>query len=133
LTTRHGVWYPINLLAGLAVPGMGEMPLAELEAFHAAWLLFAVCIHATLSLLFGLAYAFVLPRLRPIPSPLAWGGLVMPMLWTGTSYGLMGVVNPLLRDHVDWPWFVFSQFIFGVTAAIVVVRSEKIPVSPLGR
>lgn len=133
LATHHGIWYPINLLAGMVVPDMGRLPETDLEAFHASWLLIAVGIHATLSLAFGLAYPLVLPRLRPIPGPLAWGGIVLPMLWTGTSYGLMGVVNPLLRAHVDWPWFVFSQFVFGVTAAIVVMRSEKIPVPPVGR
>jgi hypothetical protein len=132
LATRRGIWYPINLLAGMVVPGMDNLPPAELEVFNASWLAIAIVLHAALSLSFGLAYPLVLPRLRPIPGPLAWGGLVMPMLWTGSSYGLMGVVNPLLRERVDWPWFIFSQFVFGVTAAIVVLRTELIHVPPAG-
>ena len=82
-------------------------------------------------LLAGVAVPSLILRLTP--RPLAWGGLVMPMLWTGSSYGLMGVVNPVLRDRVDWPWFIFSQFVFGVAAAIVVVRTETIAVPPAGR
>jgi hypothetical protein len=132
LVTRRGIWYPVNLLAGMVVPGMDQLPNAELEAFHGTWFAIAVGIHLALSLAFGLAYPLVLPRIRPIPGPLAWGGLVLPVLWTGSSYGLMGVVNPLLRDRVVWPWFIFSQFVFGVAASIVVVRSEKIHVPPAG-
>ena len=71
-------------------------------------------------------------RLPPIPAPIATGGLLMPLVWTGASYGLMGVANPLLQEYVEWPWFVASQFAFGVTAAIVVVRTEKIAVPPAG-
>jgi len=78
-------------------------------------------------------YGLLLPRLRPIPGPMAWGGLVMPLLWTGISYGLMGVVNPVLQQRVDWPWFIASQFVFGVAAAIVVVRSETVHIPPAGR
>jgi hypothetical protein len=132
LVTRRGIWYPVNLLAGMVVPGMDELPPADLHAFNATWLAIAVGIHAALSISFGLAYPLVLPRLRPIPAPMAWGGLVLPMLWTGSSYGLMGVVNPVLRERVDWPWFIFSQFVFGVVAAIVVVRSEMVHVPPAG-
>ena len=44
----------------------------------------------------------------------------------------MGVVNPVLQEHVDWPWFIVSQFVFGVAAAVVVLRSEKVPVPPAG-
>ena len=40
--------------------------------------------------------------------------------------------NPLLRDRVNWPWFIFSQFVFGVVAAVVVVRTETIHVPPAG-
>ena len=57
----------------------------------------------------------------------------MPLLWTAVSYGLMGVVNPLLQERVDWPWFIASQFVFGVAAAIVVDRSEQIYIPPAGR
>jgi hypothetical protein len=63
---------------------------------------------------------------------LFWGGVVLPLLWTGASYGLMGVVNPLLEQKVDWPWFIASQFVFGVTAAVVVMFSETIRVPPAG-
>jgi hypothetical protein len=49
------------------------------------------------------------------------------------SFGLMGVVNPLLQQRVDWPWFIVSQFVFGITAAIVVIRSEIVHIPPAGR
>jgi hypothetical protein len=133
LLNRHGIWYPINLLAGMIWPGLGNLPADELRRFHADWLFAALAVHAGFSAVFGIAYGLVLPRLRPIPGPIAWGGLVMPLVWTGVSFGLMGVVNPVLQERVDWPWFVVSQFVFGVTAAIVVVRSETIHIPPAGQ
>jgi hypothetical protein len=90
-------------------------------------------LHGVLSVLFGVAFGLVLPRVPSIPGPMAWGGLVMPLLWTGLSYGLMGVVNPTLQRVVEWPWFVASQFVFGVVASIVVVRSVEVEVPPAGR
>jgi hypothetical protein len=64
---------------------------------------------------------------------MAWGGLLLPLLWTALSYGLMGVVNPVLQQRVDWPWFILSQFVFGIVAAIVVVRSEQVHIRPAGQ
>jgi hypothetical protein len=133
LGTGRGVWYPMNLLAGLMIPGLTDPSAPELRQFHAAWLALALVMHGILSLGFALAFALLLPKLPSIPGPLAWGGLVLPLLWTGTSYGLMGVVNPVLQDRVDWVWFVVSQFVFGVTAAAVVLRSEKVHIPPAGR
>ena len=52
---------------------------------------------------------------------------------SAASYALMGVVNPVLQEKVDWPWFIVSQFIFGLVAAIVVVRSEMVHIPPAGR
>jgi hypothetical protein len=132
LLNGHGVWYPVNLLAGMVWPGVGGMPAEELHRFHVGWFLAATVMHAVLSAVFGLAYGLLLPRLRPIPGPMAWGGLVMPLVWTGVGYGLMGVVNPVLQQRVDWPWFVASQFVFGVTTAVVVVRSEMVHIAPAG-
>jgi hypothetical protein len=132
ILSRHGIWYPVNLLAAMVVPHAADMPLAELKQFHSDWFTAALVAHGVLSLTFGLAFAIVLPRMPVIPAPLAWGGLVMPLLWTALSYGLMGVVNPVLQELVDWPWFIVSQFVFGLVAAIVVVRSEEVYITPAG-
>lgn len=129
----HGIWYPVNLLAAMAMRYDVNPTADVLEQFHASWFLAAVAIHACLSLLFGLAFAIVLPRIPTIPGPIAWGGFLMPLLWTTLSYGMMGVVNPVLQERVDWPWFVVSQFVFGIVAAIVVVRSEEIHIPPAGK
>jgi hypothetical protein len=128
----HGFWYPINLLAGMVLPGPGSLEGADLGSFHADWFLSASAIHAVLSISFGVLFALVTPRLPPVPGPIAWGGLVLPLVWTGTSYGLMGVVNPALQERVNWAWFFVSQFVFGVVAAVVVLRSEMVPVPPAG-
>jgi hypothetical protein len=82
---------------------------------------------------FGLLYGVLLPTLPASRGgQIVWGGVLLPLLWTGASYGLMGVVNPLLQQRVAWHWFVASQFVFGVTAALVVIRSEMIAVPPAG-
>ncbi|HEX3655788.1 MAG TPA: hypothetical protein VHV55_08285 [Pirellulales bacterium] len=133
VATGHGFWYPINLLAGMAVPGLGKLPVEALEQFRGDWFAIAVGIHAGMSAAFGLVYGLLLPRVPPIPAAVAWGGLLLPLLWTATSYGLMGVVNPLLQERVDWPWFVVSQFVFGLVAAMVVLRSEMVHIPPAGR
>ena len=117
-----------HLVSGQSARGDGAASsracrrLPSSKRFHADWFVAAIGMHAILSLAFGLAFALVLPRLPAIPGPMAWGGLLLPLLWTAMSYGLMGVVNPVLQERVDWPWFIVSQFVFGIVAAIVVVR-----------
>jgi hypothetical protein len=132
LISGHGLWYSVNLLAAMIRPGLGSNA-AELKQFHGNWLIAAIGIHVVMSVSFGVLYGLLLPALRPIPGPLAWGGLLLPLLWTATSHSLMGVVNPLLQQRVDWPWFVVSQFVFGLVAAVVVLRSEKVYITPAGR
>lgn len=133
LLSGRGLWYPANLLAGMILSGPAASPAAELQLFHPEWLAATIALHGALSIGFGLILGLLTPRLPDMPAPLAWGGLLLPLLWTGTSYSLMGVVNPLLQRRVDWPWFVASQFVYGVCAAVVVVRSEKVSIPPAGR
>jgi hypothetical protein len=129
----RGLWYPINLLAGVVLRQPGVIGAAELGSFHLDWFLTASAVHAILSLSFGVLFALVAPRLPRMPGPIAWGGLILPLVWTGVTYGLMGVVNPVLQERVDWAWFIVSQFVFGVTAAVVVLRSEIVHIPPAGR
>ncbi|HEX3997390.1 MAG TPA: hypothetical protein VHX65_02455 [Pirellulales bacterium] len=131
--TQHGIWYPANLLAAMVLPGLAKLPTAELQQYHAHWLATALVIHGITSLVFGTLFGILLPRLPVIPGPMSWGALLMPVLWTAASFSLMGVVNPILRERVDWPWYIASQFVFGIAASIVVVRSEQIRVPPAGR
>ncbi|MHB1424198.1 MAG: hypothetical protein ACYC3I_13565 [Gemmataceae bacterium] len=131
LANRHGPWYPVNLLAGMVVPGMGDLSREQLQQYRGDWLATALVIHACMSIGFGLVYGWLLPKLPRIPTSVQWGGLLMPLLWTAIAYSLMGVVNKLLQQYVDWPWFIVSQFVFGIVAAVVVHRSEKISVPPL--
>jgi hypothetical protein len=141
LVSHHGIWYPVNLLAGMALPGVGSMSDAQLESFSPSLLLLGMVIHAVISVVFGLLYGVLLPTLPdlpsapsklPVASSMAWGGVIFPVLWSGVSYSLMGVVNPVLQERVNWPWFIVSQFVFGIVAAIVVGRSEKIHVPAAG-
>jgi hypothetical protein len=132
VASGHGIWYPVNLLAAMAMRYDVQPTAAQLQQYHADWFVAALMIHAILSLSFGLAFAIVLPRMPAIPGPIAWGALLMPLLWTAMSYGMMGVVNPVLQERVNWPWFVASQFVFGISAAIVILRSEEVHIPPAG-
>ncbi|HEV3415731.1 MAG TPA: hypothetical protein VG056_02925, partial [Pirellulales bacterium] len=131
--TGHGIWYPVNLLAAMISPRIAEVPTGDLEQFRGDWLLYALGMHAALSIAFGIALGLVSRKLPEIPAAMSWGALLMPVLWTAFSYSLMDVVNPVLARRVDWPWFVVSQFVFGLAASIVVIRSEKIRMPPVGR
>src|SRR5262245_31981357 len=53
LLSGHGLWYPINLLAGMVLPGVGRMNIPELEQFHAVLLLVAILIHIVMSVVIG--------------------------------------------------------------------------------
>jgi hypothetical protein len=128
----RGIWYPVNLLAGMVVPGIDRVSVEQLDRFHANWFVAATIIHLAMAIGFGIFYGLFLHKLPKISGALTWGGLLFPILWTGVTFGLMGVVNPVLQAKVDWPWFVVSQFVFGATAAYVVGRSEMIAIPPAG-
>lgn len=132
LVSGKGAWYPANLLAAMIQPEMAELPPEALQFFRQDWLAAAILVHASISLLFGLTFGLVVHVVPRIPSVLAWGGALLPLLWTATCYGLMGIVNPLLEERVDWAWFIVSQFVFGLTAALVVLRSSRIAIPPAG-
>jgi hypothetical protein len=121
---QRSLWYPINLLSAVALPGMARATVAELRAFDLSALTIGVIVHGVISVLVGLLYAVILPMLPG--RHLLWGGVIAPLLWTGLVWALLGVVNPTLGAHVDWPWFIVSQIAFGLAAGLVVARAHPL-------
>jgi len=121
----HGSpWYPINLLATAAVPVPAQIRQEDLLAFHALGLLVALISHAVVSLLVGLLYAAILPMLPRHPA--FWGGLIIPLMWTGLLWTFLDVINPTLNQYIDWRWFIASQVAFGMIGGFVIARAERI-------
>jgi len=58
--------------------------------------------------------------------PILLGGVIGPLLWTGLLYHILGFVNPLLDERINWLWFAISQVAFGIVAGLVVVRHNKV-------
>jgi hypothetical protein len=131
LISGNGIWFPVNLLAGMVLP-MHDVTLEQLRPFNLVAFVVAICIHAAMSVTLGLLYGVLLPTMPEVRGGKAlWGGVLMPVLWTGISHSLMGAVNPTMQAYVDWRYFLVSQLVFGITASIVVLRSHKITIEPL--
>jgi len=124
ILSQKSIWYPINLLAAGFFPGATTATTAQIAAFHPRAFLIAVPIHLLTSVLVGLLYGVMLPMLPR--RPILLGGFIAPILWTGLIHSILGIVNPVLNQRIDWLWFVFSQVAFGVVAGIVVSRQERI-------
>ncbi|MCU1281514.1 MAG: hypothetical protein JWM53_5060 [bacterium] len=125
LISGHGIWYPLNLfVAGFYAPAL-EATTEQLSAFHGALTLFGLVIHAVTSLLVGTVYGMLLPMFprRPIVA----GGLIAPLVWSAFLYPMMGIINPVLAQRINWGWFIVSQIGFGLAAGVVVSRSLRIP------
>jgi hypothetical protein len=126
ILSHTSIWYPINLLAGGFFPAATATAeiTAEIAAFHLRAFLIAVPIHLITSMLVGLLYGAMLPMLPR--RPILLGGFIAPILWSGLIYSILGVVNPVLNQRIEWPWFVFSQVGFGIVGGLVVSRQERI-------
>jgi hypothetical protein len=122
IASKHGIWYPINLLAAGFFPA--RVTTAGIAAFHWDAFLIATAVHLVTSLIVGLLYGAMLPMFPR--RPILLGGFVGPILWSGLLYSILGIVNPVLNQRIDWFWFVLSQLGFGIVAGIVVSHQERI-------
>ena len=123
---QGSIWYPINLLAATIYSQSARLDSASLNGFHLGSFLLAALLHLVTSLLVGLLYGAMLPMFPR--RPIVLGGVVGPVLWTGLLHSILGLINPLLDERIEWRWFIASQFAFGIVAGLVVVRQERIRV-----
>jgi hypothetical protein len=119
------IWYPINLLAAVAYRESSRLVPAQLYSFHADAFAIAFVLHGLVSIFVGMLYGAMLPMFPR--RPIVLGGLIAPVLWSGLLYTILGLLNPLLASHIDWPWFIASQVAFGIVAGLVVVRQPSFP------
>jgi hypothetical protein len=124
LLKTGSIWYPINLLAAV-VYAPSEVPsMSQFNSFHPGLFFLAVLLHLVTSILVGLLYGAMLPMFAR--HPILLGGLIAPVLWSGLLYSIMGILNPVLGSHIDWIWFMASQFAFGIVAGLVVLRQSRV-------
>lgn len=124
LISGNGLWYPINLLSAMILPQYRDATVEVLSHFNFLSLVVATLLHLITSVLVGLFFGILLPTLPK--SPRFWGGVVAPLMWTGAIYGFMHVLNPVMNDYVNWPWFIASQFAYGLVVGNYVVKTEKV-------
>jgi hypothetical protein len=125
LLKTGSIWYPINLLAAAVYSQSQRLGPAQLNSFHADSFVLALILHGLVSTLVGLLYGAMLPMFAR--RPIVLGGLIVPVLWSGLLYSIMGILNPVLESHIDWVWFTASQVAFGVVAGLVVMRQSRVP------
>ena len=122
IASKHGIWYPINLLAAGFFPARNTT--AQIAAFHWDSFIIAVAVHLVTSLIVGLLYGAMLPMYPR--RPILLGGFAAPLLWSGLLHSILGMVDPLLNQRIDWFWFVLSQVGFGIVAGFVVSRQVRV-------
>jgi len=124
LISEGSLWYPVNLFAAGLVPSLAEASPAVLHQFSAIGMAVGVAVHGVVSLLVGVLYAVLLPM---FPRRVGlWSGLVTPVVWSGLIAATLDIINPTMNARINWLWFVASQIAFGLTAAYVVARTQKI-------
>jgi len=124
LLKTGSIWYPINLLAAVVYAPSEVPPISQLNSFHPGLFFIAVILHLVTSILVGLLYGAMLPMFAR--RPILLGGLIAPVLWSGLLYSVLGLLNPVLENHIDWFWFIASQIAFGIVAGLVVMRQRRV-------
>ena len=122
IISGHGIWYPVNLLSAGFFPA--RVTTEQIAAFHWDGLIIATILHLICSLLVGLLYGAALPMFPR--RPVLFGGVIAPILWSGLIHSMLEVLDPALKQRIDWLWFVISQIGFGIVAGIIVSRQQRI-------
>src|ERR1700761_3996878 len=124
LVAQHSPLYPVNLLAGVVIPGMSSLSQEQLRSFMALPFFAALIGHIGLSCLMGIVYAVMLPMF-PKYAPL-WAGILMPLFWSGLVATALNIIDPAMNGRINWPWFVVCQLAFGLVGGYVIARSTSI-------
>ena len=131
LIAYSSIWYPINLLAAVALPSLADAGPATLKAFNLMGLIVALIVHGIISSLVGLLYAAILPMM-PSRFTAFWGSFLAPVLWTALIASTLKLINPALNSRIDWFWFIASQIVYGLITGYIVAHSKMVETAQPG-
>ena len=131
LIAYRSIWYPINLLAAVALPSLAGAGPATLKTFSSIGLIMALIVHGIISSLVGLLYAAILPMM-PSRFTAFWGSFLAPVLWTALIASTLKLINPALNSRIDWFWFIASQIAFGLITGYIVAHSKMVETAQPG-
>jgi hypothetical protein len=131
LIAYKSIWYPINLLAAVALPSLAEAGPATLKTFSSTGFIMALIVHGIISSLVGLLYAAILPMM-PSRFTAFWGSFLAPVLWTALIASTLKLINPALNSRIDWFWFIASQIAFGLITGYIVAHSKMVETAQPG-
>ncbi|WOO41680.1 hypothetical protein [Rubellicoccus peritrichatus] len=118
------LWWPVNLLAAIALPSLQDASVETLKQFSALGLLIGTIAHVLTSCFVGLLLAAALPMFPRYA--FVWAGLLSPMFWSALFYASVEFIDPAMAKYVSWPWFIACQFSFALVAGYYIKKSEKI-------
>jgi hypothetical protein len=131
LIAYRSIWYPINLLAAVALPSLAAAGPETLKTFSSIGFVMALIVHGIISSLVGLLYAAILPMM-PSRFTAFWGSFLAPVLWTALIASTLKLINPALNSRIDWFWFIASQIAFGLITGYIVAHSKMVETAQPG-
>jgi uncharacterized membrane protein YagU involved in acid resistance len=126
LVIGRGPWYPINLLAAIAVRNFQTMTPEQLSQFSLSGLFVGTVLHLTISIVIGFIFAVVLSYLPG--HPLIWSLIGGGVLWIFADVVLLLPLNPIMASLVDVPSFLIAHVAYTIVLGLWVSRYEKIPI-----
>ncbi|MCH2154323.1 MAG: hypothetical protein MK089_13365, partial [Phycisphaerales bacterium] len=105
---QHGsMWYASNLLAATMLVSLQDQTTEQLLQFQTTGFVVALVIQLMMSLFVGVIYGVTLPMIPRWPLPFA--AVFIPLVWTGLTWATLSIMNPALKQNIDWLWYIGSQ------------------------
>ena len=125
LLSGNGIWYPVNLIAATLIRTWQNASPPELAQFNLSGLVVGLALHILISIILGIAYEILLPTLPGRPQ--IWALVVGPLLWSGTTFAGLPLLNPVMAQLVDVPSFALANIAYSLVLGTWVARTPKVP------
>ncbi len=129
----RGLWFPVKLVAAFV---MGT------EAIFGgiSTLVLGAVTHLLIGALFGIVYAYLVPRGAKRSTALLLGVAYGALLYFGMTYAVLPRVNTLMYAGIERDWYLAAHLLYGLTVAFALplhararAPERRVVASPSGR